>query len=309
MPLTASRAAAKAPIAQAGPPGRWTNVEAALRKAAVKHLFVDRPVTDQLFQLFDEIRRDRESLPEPQCVVLTGVTGTGKSSLLRKYHSLHPERRVNGCLIQPVVSIELPSNSTPLGAMKHLLIALKDPSGGAGKLNDLVLRACDQIRKQHVEIVLTDEWQHLTESGPVRINKAADMVKQLAKATNVPFVMTGMPTATLIVEQNEQLAGITPHRKTIDAFSYGTVAERMAFRTFLMRVDEALPFATLAGLADPETASKLFETVKGHMRSLMTLIRQAATHAIDRGSQKIEAEDLRHGYDRTPGVNYDRNPF
>jgi hypothetical protein len=262
-----------------------------------------------LFQLFDEIRCDRESLPEPQCVVLTGDTGTGKTALLRKYQSLHRERRVDGSLIQPVVLVELPSTSTPLGAMKFLLIALKDPSNGAGKLDDLIIRACDQICKQHVEIVLADEWQHLTESGPVRINKAADMVKQVAKATNVPFVMAGMPTATLIVERNKQLAGITPHRKAIGAFSYGTIAERAAFRKFLMRVDDALPFATVAGLADPETAGKLFEAVKGHMRSLMALIRHAAAHSIDRGSQKIEAEDLGHGYDRTPGVNYVANPF
>jgi hypothetical protein len=124
----------------------------------------------------------------------------------------------------------------PSHNVTQIEIALKDSSGGAGKLNDLILRARDQIRKQQVKIVLADEWQHLTESGSVRIDKAADMVKQLSKATNVPIVMTCMPTATLIVEKNAA-RGITPHRKTIDAFSYGTVAPRTAFRTFLMRAD------------------------------------------------------------------------
>lgn len=304
-----SRLRPEALTAPVTPNRGWINVEASARRNAVKNLFVDRPVSDQLFGLFDKVRSNRWSLPEPQCIMLTGDTGRGKSSLLKKYLARHPPRRIDGCLAQPVLYVELPSSSTAIGAMKQILIALDDPSRGSGKLNDLIGRACQQISAQKVEIVLADEWQHLTESGPVRLNRAADTIKQVAKATNVPFVMTGMPTAEFIVDQNSQLAGITPYRKRIDAFSYGTIAERNAFRTFLVKVDEALPFSTLAGLADPEIARMLFDTVDGQMRSLMTLIRQAATHAIDRDSQKIEPEDLRHGYDQTPGVNYDNNPF
>lgn len=288
---------------------RWLDVEPAKRKAVVKSLFVDRPVTEQLFALFDRVRNARKSLPEPQHVLLTGDTGTGKTSLLKQYLARNPPTRVDCCLRQPALYVELLSQATPVGAVKALLKGLDDPSGGKGTLNELIDRTCDQIDKQLVEIILADEWQHLTETGPIRLNRSADVIKQITKRTNTPIVMAGMPSASSLIDNNSQLRGLTPHRRTIDTFSYGTREERLLFREFLLKVDDVLPFTTVAGLADPENARQLFEATRGHLRPLMVLIRQAATHGIDRGADKMEAEDLRHGYDQTPGVDYDKNPF
>ena len=183
-------------------PKRWVDADQAIRQAELKKIFVDRPVTDHLTELLDKVRRERVAMTEPSNVMLTGDTGTGKSSFLRKYAAGCPSRRRRGSLIQPVLLVEFVTGTTVLGAAKSLLVGLQDPSGGSGKLTDLTFRTIDQINKQRVEMVLLDEFQHLIETGPARINKAADFVKQVSKATNVPFVMAGMPTALNILRAN-----------------------------------------------------------------------------------------------------------
>ncbi len=290
-------------------PRIWADVDRAIRRAELKKIFVDRSVTDHLSELLNKVRRERDAMTEPSNIILTGDTGTGKSSFLRQYAGQSPSSRRLGSLIQPVLLVEFMTSSTVIGAAKSLLVALNDPSSGSGKLTDLTFRTIDQFKKQHVEMVLLDEFQHLTESGPARINKAADFVKQVSKATNVPFVMTGMPTALDILRANPQLRGVTPHEKVMGLFCWGTDVDRMTLRRFLARVDKALPFDGVAGLADPETAKNIFDATRGMMRAIMTLIKQAAIHALDRGGEQILPEDLRYGYGQTPGVNHDANPF
>jgi hypothetical protein len=287
----------------------WIEVDRTVRRAELRKIFVDRPVTEHLTGLLDKVRRERDAMTEPSNIMLMGDTGTGKSSFLRKYAARSPSRRTRGNLIQPVVMTEFLPGTKLNGAAKILLIALGDPSRGSGILTDLALRATDQIIKQKVEMVLLDEFQHLIETGEKSINKAGDFVKQVSKATNVPFVMTGMPSALGILKVNSQLAGITPHLKEMGRFSWATSEDRLILRRFLARVDDALPFDDPAGLGDPETAERIFEATKGMMRATMTLIKQAAIHSLDRGGEQILAEDLRYGYEQTPGVNHDANPF
>ena len=298
------------PEGPADPPRRlWIDVDKAVRRGELRKIFVDRPVTEHLTELLHKVRRERDAMTEPSNVMLTGNTGTGKSSFLRKYAARSPLRRTRGRLIQPVLLTEFVTGTTVIGAAKSLLVALEDPSNGSGKLTDLTFRTIDQITKQKVEMILLDEFQHLVETGAKGINKAADFVKQVSKATNVPFVMAGMPNALGILKANPQLAGVTPHLKKLGLFSWHTGDDRLILRRFLARVDDALPFDDMVGLGDSETAEMIFEATGGMMRAIMTLIKQAAIHALDRGGEQVLPEDLRYGYEQTPGVNHDANPF
>jgi hypothetical protein len=312
MPGSASRAeASHQPAADRPAEGRsWAATEMAARRQALQALFVQRAPTMALAALIDKVREDRDALSEPTCILLTGETGVGKSTFLKRYATQNPSRREAGCLVQPVIYAELPSKTTILSAAKLLLRKLEDPSQGSGNLGDLTYRVSDQIKAQRVEAVLLDEFQHIVETGDITVNKVADWFKQVAKDTNVPFVMAGMPSAERVIANHTQFADITPYRYTLDEFDYGSQKGRTAFREFLVRVDTQLPFDGVAGLADRESAEALFNATGGRLRPLMRLIKQAALHALFRGAANVGLGDLAHGCEQiVPADPAADNPF
>jgi len=290
--------------------GPWARTDMASRRQALRKLFVERAPTTALAGLIDKVRADRDALSEPTCVLIIGDTGVGKSAFLKQYAAQHPPRREGGCLVQPVIYEELQSKATIIAVAKALLRNLQDPSQGKGNLADLTYRVIHQFGAQRVEAVIIDEFNHIVETGAITVNKVADWLKQVAKAANVPFVMAGMPTAALIIKHHEQFAGITPYRHTLDQFDWHLPQGRGAFREFLALVDSMLPFDSVAGIADTERAEALFNATGGRMRPLMRLIKQAALHALARGSANVGQVDLAFGYEQIDPANPKAdNPF
>jgi len=291
-------------------PEFWARTDMATRKRTLQNLFVERAPTTTLAALIDKVRSDRDALSEPTCVLITGDTGVGKTTFLKHYAEQNPSRREGGCLVQPVIFEELQSKMTILAAAKALLRKLEDPCGGKGNLADLTYRVTHQIQAQKVEVVILDEFNHIVETGNITVNKVADWLKQVSKATNVPFVMAGMPTAARVIQGHEQFSGITPYRYTLDQFDWSSKRGRAAFREFLARIDLALPFDGVAGLADKEWAESLYIATGGRMRPLMRHIKQAAIHALAHGSANVGEMDLAFGYEQIePNDPVADNPF
>lgn len=281
------------------------------RKALVRDVYVARDATDHIAALIDKVRTARSLSPEPRCILITGDTGAGKSSFLRQYVGRSPSGRdASGCLVQPLVHVELDSFVTVLGAAKLLLRQLQDPSNGAGKLDDLTHRIRTLTKAQAVEAILFDEFQHIVDTGSKTVNKVGDWIKQLAKSANIPFIMAGMPTAARIIDGNSQFAGITPYRHTLGMLNFEKDGERRTFRKFVAQVDEKLPFDRVAGLGDPAIAQALFHATGGNLRTLMHLIREAAGHAIDRDGAAIGLPDLEYGFEQIEVMSpLEANPF
>ncbi len=109
--------AARQSPAGAGP---WAAVDMAVRRHALRELFVERAPTAAIANKIDKARSDRDALSEPTCMLVTGETGVGKSAFLKHYAAGCPSRREAGCLVQPVVYVELQSKMTLLSAAKAL---------------------------------------------------------------------------------------------------------------------------------------------------------------------------------------------
>ena len=289
----------------------WNRVPVDRRKEIVGAIYAERETTNGLARLIDKVRADRRFLREPSCILITGDTGTGKSRFLVRYHEASPSRRVGGRMIRPVLLAELPVRATMQAAATALLEALGDPGANRGKLVDQSFRVQRLLRDQEVEIVLLDEFQHIVEaSGDKTINKVGDWLKQLAKATNIPFVLTGMPNSVAVIDANRQFAGICPYRFVLDGFGRRTVAERKAFRQFLARIDEQLPFNDLSMLGEQAVATALFVATKGSLRQLARLLQEATFHAIHRGAPSVSIDDLAFGFQSIELIaNLAGNPF
>lgn len=275
----------------------WDLVPADRRKKLVGAIYADREATTGLARLIDKVRADRQFLREPSCILITGDTGTGKSRFLARYHEASQSRRIGGRMIQPLLLAELPVRATMQAAATALLEALGDPGANKGKLVDQSFRVQRLLQDQNVEVVLIDEFQHIVEaSGDRTINKVGDWLKQLAKATNIPFVLAGMPNSTAVLDANRQFAGICPYRFVLGTFGDQTAAERKAFRQFLALIDAQLPFNHLSRLGEQVIANALFRATKGSLRQLVRLLQEAAFLAIERRAPSLEVKDFAFGF-------------
>ena len=290
----------------------WTKRPVDERKAIVGALYVPRDVTEEIREQIDTCREDARSLPEPTCVLVTGDSGTGKSSLLRSYLEAHPPRRVEGIMRRPVLMVELPVKATMLDAATAMLRAMEDPGAEKGTLDNRSHRVRTQLKLQGVEVVLIDEFQHIVEaSGDRTLNKVGDWLKQQSKQTGIPFVLVGLSHSASVVDVNPQFGRICPYRFSLGPFRWDEQPNRVAFRRFLAELDSQLPFDELSRIADPDTARRLFLASDGSVSRLMLLIRKAAFYAIERDAPRIETVDLAAAYRRViePLSHLDHNPF
>jgi energy-coupling factor transporter ATP-binding protein EcfA2 len=286
------------------------------RKLKLRELFIDRPITDTIFQDIDEARANRHLHPEPTSVLIIGDTGFGKSTLLTHYCRAHPLERVNGILCRPVLMVELEVKANMLSAAAEMLRALGDPGAERGTLSGRGNRVRTQLELQKVEVILIDEFHHIVEaSGERTLNKVGDWLKQLSKRTGIPLVLAGLPHSASLLDINKQFAGICPYRRNLNPFDWRNADSRRDYRLFLARVDAALPFDDWSGLAEPDTARRLFiaSSERGYAipRPLMVQIRSAGGRAIDRGACRIEMQDLEEAFAQeiAPTSPLTYNPF
>jgi hypothetical protein len=267
---------------------------------------------------------------EPTCILLTGAAGVGKTSFLQYYEAMSPLKRVNGCIVRPVLYVVFQAQTTPVGAAKTILRKLFVPQLGQVKGNNLTVdqelqleRLCRgtqteltfrvkmQLEAQKVEVVLNDEFQHVAEKGSDKsISKAADWIKEVVKDKNVPFVMAGINTVSRLIEQNTQLHDITRYRFNLGQFGYDTEVQKLAFREFLAKLDLVFPFNSPCRFADPEYALPIFLTTQGNLRQVATFLRYAAFAAIDREALCMTLDDLAIGFEAVESLSpLKENPF
>ncbi|MGO9943524.1 MAG: ATP-binding protein [Rhodoblastus sp.] len=296
----------------------------------VASAFVTRKVTTTIAEKIDYVRAIRRTGAEPSCILVSGLQGTGKSTFLSQYEGANPPHREKGTIIRPVLYASFPSNTAPIGAAKIILRRLffeqlghldepqlTEPQYKAlkaftsGDLFDLTVRVKQQLLAQRVEVVLNDEFQHVAERGREKsVAKAADWVKELVKDTNVPFVMAGMPSISILVEGNHQLSDITKYRFELSFFRYEKESEKLAFKDFVARLELAFPFNREAGFARPHILLALFNASGGSLRQLGRMLIDAAFHAIDRNAEFMTVDDLAFGFaENAVNSPLAKNPF
>lgn len=289
----------------------WSSASSHERRKRLATAFVERSSTAAIVQRIDQVRAWGLAGAEPTCILVEGNQGTGKSTFLKRYAEAHPQRQSGGCRVTPVLYVGFQSDTTPIGVAKTMLYHLMGQSHTSGTKADLTFRVKEQLRKQKVEVVLGDDFQHMAERGKhASVSKAADWIKEAVKDTNIPFVITGTDPVTRLIQENKQLDGITPYRYELGPFRYETQGEKLAFRRFLSALDRELPFDRDSMLGSDELALSLFLSTSGNLRRLCQLIRGAATEAISRDAPCISIDDLAAGFEEL--ASSDRiieNPF
>lgn len=286
-------------------------LDSAERMARVERLFINFPRLSRIREKIAYCHQHSKVAAEPECLLITGQTGAGKTTLCQLYARQFPRRATEAGIAVPVLATSIPVPATAKSLVTRLLVALGDPLADRGTTVNQTLRLLGLIRACGVELIILDEFQHFIDRDSNHILlTVANWLKDLLNEASIPMILTGMPYSDIILQANAQLERRFQMRERLESFSWEGAAQQTEFRIFLRYLDESLPLAERSHLSDSETAWRIYCATGGVIGYVMKLVRRAAVLAIGRSLRKLERELLAEVYDeRLSAGRAGPNPF
>jgi hypothetical protein len=233
-------------------------------------------------ELHEDIRLCQEMSKiagEPQCMVLEGVAGAGKSTLVRTYAEVFSRYETYSGTKVPVFYMETPSPVTVKGMAARMLETLGDPAAHKGALWSMNSRLIHYVRACRVQIVILDDFHHLIDKETNRIlETVSEWLKVLIKETNVPFLVVGIEgKVELILQSNEQLSRLFAVRETLEPFRWNSSDETTVkeFASFVKCIEKGIGMSLSDELPRAEFLHRLHYATDGVVGNVMNLMRFA----------------------------------
>jgi len=139
-------------------------------------------------------------------LLVTGESGTGKTTLCKALADRYPRASVPERDIVPVLIVPIPPAATIASVAEVMLARLGDPSPGTGTTSAKTARAAHLARACGVELLMFDEANHIQDRGqsPTQY-MVGDWLKSLMDDIQVPTVLLGLPRVEDLLRVNEQL--------------------------------------------------------------------------------------------------------
>jgi Bacterial TniB protein len=211
-------------------------------------------------------------MDEPHCLALEGISGVGKSTVMRRYADDYPRRETPYGTRKPVVQVETPCPATIKAMGSTMLAALGDPAAYQTATWAINARLIHHLRACEVELVILDDFHHLIDTDRGRVfQTVSEWLKVVLKETGIPFVVVGMPETTeRIFRANPQLSRLFHVREQLIPL---TEPETLRFFQHAL---EALELILSEGLVVEDIAHRVFLASNGIIGHLMGLLRSAA---------------------------------
>ena len=282
------------------------------RKSLVEKIHVDFPRTYRLKRLIDHCRQHSKIASEPECMLILGVRGSGKTTECKRYAQGFP-RKLNGDGFRiPVLYTSIPSPATTKSLPTKLLYSLGDAFWQKGNNTVQTLRLCGLLEDCGTELIILDEFHNFIDGKTDRaILEVSNWLKDFLNELKKPLILAGLPYCDIVLQANDQLERRFTVRERLNPLGWNTTKQKETFKEFLKYVDQKLPFAERSNLGDEELAHRFFCATNGVIDFIMKLVRRSAEIAIDRNLRKLDLNVLARAYkDRLASMDPCRNnPF
>jgi hypothetical protein len=233
---------------------------------------------------------------EPQCMILEGMPGAGKSTLVKSYAESHSRYETASGTKVPIFYLETPSPATVKGMAAKLLEVLGDPAANHGTLWSMNSRLIHFIQACEVQMIILDDFHHLIDKETNRVlSKVSDWLKVLIKETHVPFLVVGVVgTVRRILDANAQLSRLFAIRETLHPFQWDsqrpeTIKEFMTFVAFAERM---IGMRLTEEIDREDLLYRMYYATDGIVGNVMNLLRYGVTFAQQRETETLTLEVL-----------------
>lgn len=252
---------------------------------------------------------------EPQCMVLEGVAGAGKSTLVRAYAASFPRRETGDGTIIPVLYLEVPSPATVKGFASCMLRAMGDPAADRGTLWSMNARLVHFLRECQVQLAALDDFHHLVDKQTNRVlAEVSDWLKVLIKEANVPVLVVGITgKVDMILRSNEQLSRLFAVRETLEPFIWDPQDKKAIrdFAAFVRCAEDGIGLRLSEELPRDDWLYRIHFATDGVVGNIMNLLRFAAFQSQRDGAAALTRETMGRAF----GIRLSRhvrksvNPF
>ncbi len=250
-------------------------------------------------KLYDDIQLCRDmskTAGEPQCMVLEGAPGAGKSTLAKSYAESCLRYETPSGTKVPVFYLETPSPATVKGMAARWLEMWGDPAASYGTLWSMNSRLIHFIRACEVQMVILDDFHHLIDQETNRVlNKVSDWLKVLIKETNVPFMVVGVEgTVRRILDANAQLSRLFAIRETLRPFRWdaGKPETLQEFAAFVAFAESAMGLPFSEEIEREDLLYRIHYATDGVVGNTMNLLRYGVALAQRQQMETLTLEVL-----------------
>jgi energy-coupling factor transporter ATP-binding protein EcfA2 len=126
------------------------------RTVLVEQIFVNFPRLNRVKEKIAYCHQHSKVAAEPECLLITGQTGAGKTTLCQVYSEQFPRSQTKEGITSPILSALIPVPATAKSLVTRLLDKLGDPMAVRGTTVTQTLRLVRLIRECEVELIILD---------------------------------------------------------------------------------------------------------------------------------------------------------
>lgn len=268
------------------------------RICLVEKIFIINPLVSSSLNKIRECHEYSKYSSEPKCILITGPSGVGKTTISRYYERQFPRQTLEEGTIIPVLFSTISVPATVKNVATGLLYSMGDPMPDKGTTYSKTLRLYKLLKNCKVELIILDEFQHFIDRDSNKVLQVvSDWLKVLLDETKIPMVLTGMPQSVDILLKNEQLQRRFSTRKELKPFPYETPEQKDDFRKFLRQLENKLPLMERSYLSAVETSFRFFFATDGIISKAMKIVGKATVLALQHKLEKLTMDILAQAYD------------
>lgn len=274
---------------------------------------VEHTQVKQIFEDFDQLRASRLFHSDPQCMLLTGDTGVGKSHLIKHYQKRVTCSQTVSRTCHPILVSRIASGKGIDHTFAQILSDLElfgshRRTGQRGLQRDLRKDTVKCLINANVELLIINEFQEVIEfKSPQERQLVANALKYLSEAAKLPIVLVGMPWAEKIADEPQWSSRLI-RRRLLSYFDIISDDGQKYFKRYLKGLANNMPLEIRPALEQAEFAIPLFAASKGENRILKHLLTETLRHALLNNSLTLEREHFIAAHDSLFGTSQP-NPF
>lgn len=238
---------------------------------------IELPDFREAWQWLAESHADSGKDLNPLHMRLLGVSGVGKTFLLKEYRATHAPIHRSEMTEVPILYLSIPSPPTTKSIYAAFLKGL-----GVDAWNGTTLQYQRQVqilcRRCEVKLIFIDEIHHFIDRGKASsYAAAADALKEMLDLLGIAAIFSGAPRSRILFDHNSQLRSrvFLTHR----LWPFDLESRLQDLRGFIYALTDQLTEVDREWLACPEVAERIFYATDGIHRNVTLLCKLVASGA------------------------------